>query len=100
MHGVGVIAVRRCEIRLELRLQVGSVELGEQLAGTHDIAFAHVDHVGGFGQGALNRDVLIWGDHTRQLPRGLNRAVGRHRRLDVGRRRRGRRLVPGAAAAG
>lgn len=97
MCGIGVVAVGGREVGLELRLQIGGIELRERLPGMHRITFAYVHGSGRFGETALDGDVLIRRDHARQLTRGLNRAEARDGRFDKGCGRRRGRFSAGAA---
>jgi hypothetical protein len=100
VHRVGVIAIRGGFIRFELRLEIGRIELSEQLAGVDPIALADVYRVGRFCKRALDRNVLIRRDDPGETPAGLNLAERRGRRLNVRRRRRGGAGVPAAAPSG
>ena len=90
--GIGVIAVGGRNVGLQLRLQVGGIELREQLSRVHRVALANVNGIGGFGERALDRDVLVGRDDAGELARGLNRS-------EAGDRASARRAAGRAAGA-
>src|SRR5579883_775990 len=94
MNRAGVIAVGGCQVGLQLGLQIGGVELRQQLAGTYDVTLLDVNGIGRLRERALDRDVLIGRDDSGKLPRGFDRTKGRYSRIDV----RGRRFVRGGPA--
>ena len=81
-----MIAVRGRDVRFELRLEVGGIEVRQHLARGHGVALAHVDGIGGLGEGALHRDVLVGRDDAGEA----SRRVRSPRRSRSSFRRRGR----------
>ena len=83
VNGVGVIAVCRRKIGLQLRLQITGVEQRQDLPGMHGVALAYIDGVGRLREAALDGNVLVGRDDAGQLPGGLDAAVSGDRRLHV-----------------
>ena len=100
VDGVGVIAARGCHVGVELRLQIGRIELRERLSGANRIAFADVYGVGGLGERALNRDVLIGRDDAGEITRRLDGSKACDGDLHVGSGRRLRGRTAGASRYG
>jgi hypothetical protein len=99
VNRVGFVAVRLCDVGLELRLQVGRVEDRQHLAAIHAVAFLHVDGVGRLGQRRLYGDVLIRRHDAGQRLGGKERRFVSDRGLD-GRGRRRFRCGRVSAASG
>ena len=64
------------------------------------IAFSNVDGIRGFGEGALNRDVLVWCNNARQTTSGLDFAIARNGGSNVWDGRGARRRTPGTGRRG
>ena len=83
MHGIGVIAVGGRQVGLQLRLQIGGVELRQHLARVHLSPSRTYTASAGSAKRALHRHVLIGRDDAGQAASRLDRAVARDGGLDV-----------------
>jgi hypothetical protein len=83
MDGVGMIAICRRKIGLQLRLQVGGVKQRQHLSCVHAVAFAHVNGIRRLRETALDGNVLVRRDDAGQPPGRFHAAIGRNRRLHV-----------------
>ncbi len=78
------IAVGLSEIRCQCCLEIGGIELREHLAAVNDVSLLDVHPVGGFGQGRLDRDVLVRGDDAGQSFARVDLALGGDGRVHDG----------------